>query len=244
MSEIASVIRKKSIAVIITAIFSMFFIYLMTGFPDNFSEKDNFVPPHARIVAFGDSLTAGYNLPLEGAFPAHLQKILQEKGYDVEVINQGISGDTTSMALRRLARVLELQPDIVILELGANDVLKRQSLENARENLVFMITTMKERGIVVLLAGLMSPEYLPIGVADDDFYLSIAQETGVTLYPNFMKGIYDKRIIPTDLVLPDKVHPTSAGARLIAENITPYIERTLQAYYAKVRKQNKTTLER
>ena len=229
-------IVRKLAPVIIAGFFTVFFTIMMMNPQDNSGENDNFVPPHARIVAFGDSLTAGYNLPLGMAFPAQLQAILQAKGYDVEVINQGISGDTTSKALRRFSRVLELKPDIVILELGANDVLKHKSLNSARENLIFMIEKLQENGVVVLLAGLMSPEYYSVRFSDDDFYLNIAKKTGVALYPNFMKGIYDNRTMPVNLVMADSVHPTAEGAKLIAENITPFVERVIQSFYQQVRK--------
>ena len=239
MNEFVDAFKRKLLSVVVFVFFTAFFSYLMMSSPEVFVASDNFVPPHARIVAFGDSLTAGYALPAEDAFPAQLQNILKAKGYDVEVINQGISGDTTSGALQRLPRILEFRPDIVILEFGANDVLKRQSIDAARDNLVFVINKLKEWGAIVLLAGLLPPEYISVGFSDDNFYPSIAKETDIALYPNFMTGIYDQSTIPTDLVLPDKVHPTPEGAKLMAENIAPFVERTLQAFYQQVRNQQK-----
>jgi len=236
MHRFADAMLKKVAAF---AFMWLFFMFFMFSSSEQSGKDDGFIPPHTRIVAFGDSLTAGYNLPLELAFPAHLQEILQSKGYDVEVVNQGISGDTTGMALRRLSRVLELKPDIVILEFGANDVLKRQSIPAARENLIFMIEKMKENGIKVLLAGLLPPEYFPVAFSEKDFYLDIAKETDVLLYPNFMQGIYDNRTAPANLVMADNVHPTAEGAKLMAENITPFVERTIQAFYQQVRENNK-----
>ncbi len=230
---------KRSVLVLILGLAFSAFMYFSLNTASKVTNGGNFVPPHTKIVAFGDSLTAGYDLSPDEAFPAHLQKILLEKGYDAEVINQGISGDTTSSALRRFPHILDMQPDIVILELGANDVLKHQSIDTARENLTFTIEKMKENGIIVLLAGLQSPKYYPIYFSDEDFYSDIAKKTGVTLYPNFMKGIYDKKTVPADLVLPDTVHPSANGAKVIAENITPFVEKTIQAFYSKVRKKNR-----
>lgn len=236
-------IKKTVLVFIIACAFSVFVYFSFNVGSDLSGGEDDFVPPRAKIVAFGDSLTAGYHLDLSQSFPSYLQDNLRQKGYDVEVINQGVSGDTTSMALRRFSRVLDFKPDIVILEFGANDVLRNQSLEQAQENLIFMIEKMKDKGILVLLAGLYSPEYYGVGNGmASAFYTDIAKRTGVPLYPNFMAGIYDNATIPSDLLLPDSVHPSAQGAKVIAENITPFVERVIRAFYQQERQKANTEI--
>jgi acyl-CoA thioesterase I len=109
------------------------------------------------LVGFGDSLMAGYQLPPEDAFPARLEKALTEKGIDVTIANAGVSGDTTSSGLARIDWSIPEGTDGVILELGANDALRGIPPEETRKNLEAMVARLKERGVAVLLAGMMAP---------------------------------------------------------------------------------------
>lgn len=187
-----------------------------------------------KIVAFGDSLTAGYGLAAADAVPVYLEEALRNKGYDTIVYNAGVSGDTSSGGLTRLPSVLATKPDIVIVQFGANDVLKGRSIEQARQNITQIIKTLQGQGITVLLAGLQPPIYSPIRLSFDalDFYKQIAADTDVLLYPNFMQDIFDKPHNPA-LTLPDMVHPSAQGAKLMSENIEPYISRLLQNFMVK-----------
>ena len=113
-----------------------------------------------KILALGDSLTAGYGLPEADAFTTRLQQALKDKGYDVQVINAGVSGDTTAGGRARLDWALGDQPDVAVVELGANDGLRGLDPASTRENLDAILTTLKERGVPTLLAGMYAPRNL------------------------------------------------------------------------------------
>lgn len=188
------------------------------------------VPPAyaetTTILAFGDSLTAGLGLADAESFPSQLEKRLKAEGRDVRVINAGVSGDTTSMGLARLDWVLAgAMPDLVILELGANDALRGQPPEQARRNLEQIIQDLKARGIPILLAGMMAPRNLgPDYVkAFDAIYPALAEQYGLTFYPFFMAGVIDH----PDLIQDDGLHPTPQGVTVIVENMLPLVRRML-----------------
>jgi acyl-CoA thioesterase-1 len=173
-----------------------------------------------RIVAFGDSLTAGYGLPAGQSYPSLLQKKLDADGYDYEVVNAGVSGDTTSGGLRRIAWTLDGaggKVDIVILELGANDILRGQPVEQMRRNLATMIEEAQRRGAQVLLAGMLSP---PNWGADysrqvQEAYRSLAAEYKVPLIPFFLDRVAGRR----ELNLQDGAHPNAEGTRIVADTV-------------------------
>jgi acyl-CoA thioesterase I len=178
-----------------------------------------------KLVALGDSLTAGYNLPASAAFPAVLEKMLREKGIPVEIANAGVSGDTSQGGLERLDWSVPDGTDGVILELGANDALRGVDPALTEKSLDAIVTGLKARGIPVLLAGMYAPRSNgPDYVARfDAIYPKLAQKHGLILYPFFLDGIAGDRLLNQ----PDLLHPTAEGVRVIAQRILPTVERFL-----------------
>ena len=174
-----------------------------------------------RILAFGDSLTAGYGLPEAEGFPAQLEAALAAAGVEAEVINGGVSGDTTAGGLARLDWALADDPDVVILELGANDGLRGLRPAETRANLDAILTRLGEEGIAVLLAGMLAPPNLgrEFGDAFNAMFPALAEEHGVAFYPFFLDGV------ATDPALnqPDGIHPNAAGVAVIVERILPHL---------------------
>ncbi|KRE06181.1 GDSL family lipase [Bosea sp. Root381] len=184
-----------------------------------------------KLVALGDSLTAGYNLPGSAAFPPVLEQALREKGIAVEIVNAGVSGDTVQGGLERLDWSVPDGTDGVILELGANDALRGLDPGVTRKGLEAIITRLKERGIPVLLAGMYAPRNLGAEYAArfDAIYPELAKSHGLMLYPFFLEGVAGERA----LNLPDQLHPTVEGVRVIVRNILPTVERFLASLPAK-----------
>lgn len=170
------------------------------------------------IVAFGDSLTGGYGMGLDEAYPAALQEIVDREGYVYEVVNAGVSGDTTAGGVRRLDWVLEGRDvAFLILALGANDGLRGLPPSETKKNLASIIETAKSRGIQVLLAGFTAPpdqkdRYLREFVS---VYPELAQEHGVALMPFLLEDVAGR----SALNQVDGRHPNAEGARIIAENV-------------------------
>jgi len=175
-----------------------------------------------RLVAFGDSLSAGYNLPQEAAFPVVLEKALKAKGYNVEVANAGVSGDTTSGGLDRLDWSVPDGTDGVILELGANDMLRGLDPAGIRKNLEAIVERLKSRNIPVLLAGMLASPNLGHSYTEQfgTIYPDIAKKYDLVLYPFFLDGVAGER----SLNLPDGMHPTAKGVEIIVERILPSVE--------------------
>ncbi|MBX7198821.1 MAG: arylesterase [Rhodospirillaceae bacterium] len=177
-----------------------------------------------KILALGDSLTAGYGLnnPAD-AFPAQLEKALKAKGHNISVIQGGISGDTTTGGRSRLEWSLAAKPDAVILELGANDALRAIDPKLTNDNLAFMVKRISDAGIPVLLAGMMAPPNLGRDYSDrfNKIYPAIAKDMGVLLYPFFLDGV---AAIP-ELNQGDRIHPTEKGVKVIVERILPVAEK-------------------
>ncbi len=188
-----------------------------------------FMPSHAagssrpiQIVAFGDSLTAGFNLRPSEAFPVQLAKALKAKGHDVEIVNAGVSGDTTADGLARFDWAIGDGTEAVILELGANDALRGLPPKVARANLEKIIARLRERNIDVLLAGMLAPKNwgADYGTAFDAIYPELAAKHGVLLYPFFLDGVAMK----PELNLTDGMHPSGKGVATIVERILPSVE--------------------
>jgi acyl-CoA thioesterase-1 len=176
----------------------------------------------ARIVAFGDSLTAGYRLQPSEAFPVQLQAALKAKGYDVEIANAGVSGDTAASGLERFDWAIPDGTDAVIVELGANDALRGVRPAETRKSLETILERLKARNIDVLLAGMRSlsnwgEDYR---TAFDAIYPELAQQYGAVLYPFFLEGV----VRDPKLNLDDGLHPTAAGIGTIVERIVPRVE--------------------
>ncbi|MEH3147157.1 MAG: arylesterase [Methylobacterium frigidaeris] len=174
------------------------------------------------LVALGDSLTAGYGLPADAAFPAVLERALKARGASVTVANAGVSGDTATGGLDRVEWSVPDGTDGVILELGANDMLRGTDPAVTEKALDGIITRLKARGIPVLLAGMkagrnLGPDYV---ARFDAIFPALAQKHGLLLYPFFLDGIAGER----GLNLPDGLHPTRAGVERIVQGILPTVE--------------------
>lgn len=179
------------------------------------------------IVAFGDSLTAGYGVGPGESFPEQLEAALRAAGHDVTVANAGVSGDTSSDGLARLEWSVPPDAVIVIVELGANDALRGIDPAVTREALSAILAKLKERNQVALLAGMMAPRNLghAYGEQFDTIYPDLAQEYGVPLYPFFLEGV----AADASLNQPDGIHPTAEGVARIVQGILPAVEALLQA---------------
>ncbi len=178
------------------------------------------------IVAFGDSLTAGYEVAPHQAYPAILEKMLAEEGWPYQIINAGISGDTTAGGVRRIDFVLRHQPDIVILELGANDGLRGLPLSQIEQNLSTIIEQLQKNGVTVVLAGMkVPPNYgKPYSEGFEQIFHKLARQYQLTLIPFFLSGVAGNR----GLTLPDGLHPTAKGYELIAGQIYPILKPILK----------------
>ena len=176
-----------------------------------------------KLVALGDSLTAGYGLPGEAAFPAVLERALRAKGYAVSITNAGVSGDTTSGGLARLDWSVPDGTDGVILELGANDMLRGIDPNVPRQALDQILARLRERGIPVLLTGMYATRNLGAEYVArfEAIFPDLAKKYGVPLYPFFLDGVAGVR----ELALPDGLHPTAKGVQVIVERILPTVER-------------------
>ena len=168
--------------------------------------------PQRDILAFGNSLFAGYNVDKEDSYPAKLQNALRANGVNARVSNAGISGDTSAAGLQRFAFTLDAQdyePDLVIIELGGNDLLRGLSPTQTRANIAAMIEEAQKRGIRVLLMGMRAPpNYGPEYQAEfDALYSDLAREYGTALIPFWLESIYQD---PT-LFQSDRIHPTEIG---------------------------------
>ena len=175
-----------------------------------------------KLVGFGDSLMAGYQLPAADAFPVKLEAALRAKGHEVEVANAGVSGDTTSGGLSRLDWSIPDGTQGVILELGANDALRGIAPEQTEKNLDAMLTRLKERGIPVLLAGMLAPPNMGADYAErfNGIYKRLSEKHGVPLYPFFLEGVVTK----ANLQIEDGMHPNSAGVDVMVQSFLPAAE--------------------
>jgi len=178
--------------------------------------------PERTIVAFGDSLFAGYGLDPAQSYPARLEAALRAKGVNARIANAGVSGDTTAAGLQRLAFALDAQedkPDLFILELGGNDLLRGLSPEETKANLAAMLDELQARDIPVLLMGMRSPpNYGPEYQAEfDALYRDLAKEYGADLIPFWLEDIYRE----PELFQDDRIHPTAEGIeRLVASTLS------------------------
>jgi acyl-CoA thioesterase-1 len=179
-----------------------------------------------RIIAFGDSLTAGLGIPYNQAFPAQLEAKLRAKGYNVQVVNAGVSGETTAGGLARLEWTLNQKPDYVIFELGANDMLRGIDPALTKQNLQKMLDILKQHNIPVLFTGMkafanLGPKFT---AAYEDMYASLAKQYHALYYPFFLDGV----ALHPDLLQEDGLHPNPAGVSVIVTNILPSVEKLLK----------------
>lgn len=180
-----------------------------------------------RIVALGDSLTAGYQLAAQDAFPSRLQAALRARGHRVEVENAGVSGDTSTGGLERLDWAVGDGVDAVILELGANDALRGIDPAITRRNLETIVTRLKERGIAVLLTGMLAPPNMgpDYAAAFNPIFPDLASRHGLIFDPFFLDGV---AAVPA-LNLGDGMHPNPRGVHVIVERILPRVEELIAA---------------
>jgi len=170
-----------------------------------------------RIVAFGDSLTAGLGVASTEAYPGQLAQRLHEQGFEYEVINAGVSGETSAGGLRRVDWILKNHPTLVILELGVNDGLRGKPLQETYENLSAIIERLKSEGVRVVLAGMR----LPLNYGDDytqefsALYERLANEYGVPFIPFFLEGVATHHHLNQG----DGIHPTAEGYSIVMENV-------------------------
>jgi acyl-CoA thioesterase-1 len=179
-----------------------------------------------RIVALGDSLTAGYGIGQAASFPAVLQRRLDEEGYEYIVVNGGVSGDTSARALERLPALLSDDVRIVILAIGVNDGLRGLPVTALRANLERMIAAAARPSTSVLLCGMEAPPIhgLEYTMAFHRVYEDLARTHGIPLVPFVMMHLLGNPA----LLLPDRIHPNGAGARAIADQIWPHLRRLLR----------------
>ena len=174
--------------------------------------------PRPTLIAFGDSLTAGYGLDLAEAWPARLQELLDAEGLEFRVVNAGVSGETTSGGLRRLPWVLDRNPAavVVVIALGGNDGLRGVPVDVMTDNIHGMIEEAEGRGLRVLLAGVPTPPELGRDYEEDfaAVFREAADAAGAPLLPSLLAGVAGV----ADLNQRDGIHPNAAGARLLADN--------------------------
>ncbi len=180
------------------------------------------------VVAFGDSLSAGYGLKPAESFPAQLEAALRRSGTQVRVHNAGVSGDTSAQGRARLGFLLnslKAKPDLVIVQLGGNDMLRAIDPAQTEANLSAILADLKKRGIPVLLAGMLAAPNMGKAYQTrfDAVYPKLARQYGVKLYPFFLNGVTANRA----LLLKDGIHPTGKGVGVVVAGILPLVKRAL-----------------
>jgi acyl-CoA thioesterase-1 len=198
--------------------------------PSVISNKENEPSYTGTIVAVGDSLTAGFGVAEENAYPARLEKKLIADGYRYRVVNAGISGETSSGALSRINWVLTLNPDIVILETGANDGLRGIDPVLVHKNIEEIVRVLKAENVIVVLAGMrmvenLGPDYTAEFAA---IYPTIAGEENLIFMPFFLEGVAGKKALNQ----PDGIHPTAQGYRRITDAVYPYVIEAIRKHTA------------
>ncbi len=186
--------------------------------------------PERLILAFGDSLYAGYNLKRGETMPGHVEALLRQQGINAKMVNAGVSGDTTAAGRKRLSFALDnltRKPDLVLLGLGGNDVLRQIPIAETRANMVAMLDELRRRDIPVVLTGMRAPPNLGPDYAEqfDAMYPALARDYHAALDPFVLQGVLGDR----RLMLPDGIHPNEKGLDVMASRIAPIVARQLQA---------------
>jgi acyl-CoA thioesterase-1 len=180
------------------------------------------------VIAFGDSLYAGYGVAPAESFPAELEKALKERGLAVKVINAGVSGDTSAAGLRRLAFSLDglpRKPDLAMVNLGGNDMLRCIDPAVTRRTLTAICEGLKRRGIPILLTGMVAAPNMGRDYAErfNPIYKDLARRYGAALYPFFLDGVVSDR----SLMQADRIHPNPAGVDIIVGKVAPLVAASL-----------------
>lgn len=184
--------------------------------------------PTRNILAFGDSLFAGYGIGVENSYPAQLQEALRQRGVNAQIVNAAVSGETSGAGRQRLAFALDNQqakPDLVLLELGGNDMLRGLAPEETRANFEAMLSELQRRDISVLLMGMRAPpNYGPqYQQAFDSLYSDLAQQYDAELIPFWLESIY----LDPSLFQNDRLHPTREGIAALVEDTVDEVEAAL-----------------
>lgn len=189
------------------------------------SESRSNAPDGPRVVFLGDSLTAGYGLPADRAWPQIVGEILAGEGVPIRVVNAGVSGDTSAGGVRRIDWLLKQDPAIVIVGLGANDGLRGLSPDQTHDNLTQIVRRTQGVGARVLLLGMKMPPSLGPDYAArfGAVFPDVAQSTGVALVPFLLEGVGGDPA----LNLPDGIHPNADGQERVARNVLPYLRKLL-----------------
>ena len=178
-----------------------------------------------KILALGDSLTAGYGLPVKDGFTAQLGRALKQVGIDARIIDGGVPGDTAAGGLARLDWALADDPGVVIVELGANDALRGLDPAATKASLDAILTRLQQRRCAILLAGMLAPPNLGADYAAsfNAIFPDLAKQHGVKLYPFFLDGVAGD----ASLLQPDGLHPTAKGVAIIVRRIMPALRQTI-----------------
>ncbi len=200
---------------------SLLGLAVLLGLPD-LSRADT----GPRVLALGDSLTAGYGLAPDDSFPAQLEAALRRAGIQARVVNGGVSGDTSAGGLARLDWLLAEKPDLVIVELGANDGLRGLDPASTRDNLDRILARFKQDGVAVLLTGMRAPPNLgrEYGDAFAALYADLARRYGAAFYPFFLDGV----VADPALNQQDGIHPNAHGVAEIVARMLPLVVATLK----------------
>lgn len=190
------------------------------------SSADAFSADNIRLIAIGDSLVAGYGLPVEDGFVTQLEAALTQKSYDVSIVNAGVSGDTSSGGLSRIDWVLSETYSAVILNLGYNDAFRGIPVETVQSNLDALILKIKQRNLPILLAGALAPRNLgpDYTLAFDAIYPNLAEKHDLVFYPFFLEGVATN----PDLNQDDGIHPNKDGVAVIVRQLLPYVEQLIE----------------
>lgn len=199
----------------------------MNATDQNMSTKNPEGKP-LTLLAFGDSLTAGYGLPAGASFTSLIEKRLNNEGYNIRIVNAGVSGDTSAGGLARLDWALAENPDLAWVELGANDVLQGLDPSKMEANLDAILAKLGERGVPTLLIGMyapvnMGPEY---ATHFNAVFPRLAMRRKTPLFPFLLEDVAQKQ----ELNLPDGIHPNAEGSKIIADNLYPSVKRLIDKH--------------
>jgi acyl-CoA thioesterase I len=186
-----------------------------------------FADTPVRILVLGDSLASGWGLPANQAFPTQLEAVLRARGHSVRLINAGVAGDTTAGGKARLDWALAEKPEIVIVELGANDSMRGVDPKATHANLDNILTRLKSKGVGILLAGMLAPPNLgqEFGREFNSVFPGLARRHNVAFYPFFLDGVAARNTLNQS----DGIHPNARGVAVIVDRIAPYVVRLLKS---------------
>ena len=209
------------ILIITLSLFVAFYLSRDSKLPINNTEVSENIPDNnnsetIKIVAFGDSLTAGYGLNLKDSYPSQLQNYLANLGYNVEVINMGVSGETTAGGVRRIDFALEQKPDIIIIGLGGNDALRGLSPIDTASNIDSIVNSADKQELEIVLLGMLAPDNLGLSYTEkfNRIFKDVSEKYNTSLVPFFLQNV----ALVKNLNQNDGIHPNKDGYKIIIEN--------------------------